>query len=353
MKALMNSLLLILIMVGNNAFAGVKDKDLMAIGNSKVDIIANVGEDEFQNWLAVPYSIKKGDSININQEQNHELFARLSRYQVNPTGSSANVVADIASLGAFTNFTSIIANDDIGNMFNDSLKYSNVRIANYSKVNNKLTSRTYLLRTPDGDITTLFYEGIAADFSERDINYDDIKNYKILYIEGGIIDASGPRYNAIMKAIETAKKTGTEVAFNMQSSLYTSRYKNEYLKIIPEVDIVFGNEAELIELYRATDIDSALNKLKQSTKLAIITMAEKGAMVASNGHLEKIEAILAEKQDLVVDTEGAGDAFAAGFLYGRTSGMNVTESAKLGAKSSAYIIQQPGARPKGELADLL
>jgi adenosine kinase len=212
------------------------------------------------------------------------------------------------------------------------------------------TARCYILVTPDGERTMNTYLGAAQDLHPNDIDEDLIAAAAITYLEGYLWDPKHAK-DAFLKAATAAHNAGRRVALTLSDAFCVDRWRDEFLQLVRTgtVDLLFANEAELHSLYQTADFDTAVAALRKDARLAIVTRSEKGCLVTS---AERIEDVPAFAVDRVVDTTGAGDLFAAGFLAGLARGADHVKAARLGALAAAEVIQHLGARPEASLVAL-
>jgi sugar/nucleoside kinase (ribokinase family) len=359
MKKFFLTISLIIIALLNTSFAlaeyskpnNNKKFDVFGVGTATIDIITKVSEEDFKRFLSIPYNVKKGEMIYIDEKTVNDLQSKMKNSEVIAGDSAANVMVDIASLGGKSAFNTIVADDELGLMFNKSLEDFGVVAVNQPKTDNFQTARNLIFVTPDGERTMLTYSGIAEEFNQTDIKYHQIKDYKIVYIEGGIWDNEGKKTKATLRTFNTAKKVGAQKAFALHDTLYVNKYREQFLELIKTVDLVFCNEKEALALFKTKDIDDAIKQFQALDKITIMTASAKGAYIISKN--EVIHVPTKVTQEKVVDTTGSGDAFTAGFIYGYINGKSLKEAGDIGANAAAYIIQQIGARPKGKLSDIL
>lgn len=328
----------------------VKKYDVFGVGNSMVDIIVKVSEQELAQLL--PPGVKKGGDIHIDEASMQSIMKRMKDITIIPGGSSANVMVNISSFNGKAAFNSVIKDDELGKLFKESM--DNARVSYLSPINNqgKATATCLTFITPDGDRTFVVNIGTAADMSERYIDYSQIKDSKVLYTEGSIWDHEGTtRAKAATKAIGVANRMGVKVAFNLHDEFYISQYRSQFLRLLPMIDIVISNENGAKKLFATDDLTQVIQQYQKRNKIGIVTLGAKGAIIITKNEIIHIPALV-EKKD-VVDTTGAGDAFAAGFLYGYTHGKSLKESGHIGAQAASQIIRQLGARPNRPLAEIL
>jgi len=328
-----------------------KKYDVFGIGTATIDIISQISEEDFKRLLSIPYNISKGEMKYVDENTVNTLQARMKNSKVMPGDSAANVMVALASLGGKTAFNTIVADDSLGVMFNKSLEETSVHPVNKPKTDNFKTARNLIFVTPDGERTMLTYSGIAEQFSQVDIKYHKIKDYKLVYIEGGIWDNEGRKSKATRRALNSAKRVGTLKAFALHDSFFVKKYRDQFLDIVQDVDFIFCNEGEGKALFDVKDFESAITEFKKLSAITVMTASEKGAYIINGEQVIHVPSKVVKKD--ILDTTGAGDGFTAGFLYGYINGKDLRASGELGAEVASFIIEQIGARPRVKLSDVI
>jgi adenosine kinase len=265
-------------------------------------------------------------------------------------GSAANTIVGIASLGARSTYVGKVKDDQIGQLYVHDIRAAGVTFETPPASEGPATGCSYILVTPDGERTMNTYLGAAQDLSPADIDPADIAASRIVYLEGYLWDPKNAK-EAFVKAAKIAHGARRKVALTLSDSFCVDRYRDEFLSLMRNgtVDIVFANESELHSLYMTSDFDTALKQLRNDVNLGVVTRSEKGCMVVS---VEDSIAVPASPVHQVTDTTGAGDLFAAGFLFGLARGLPYQTAGRLGALAAAEIIQHIGARPQVSLKEL-
>jgi sugar/nucleoside kinase (ribokinase family) len=265
-------------------------------------------------------------------------------------GSAANTIVGIASLGARTAFIGKVKDDQIGRLYSHDIKAANVAFATAAASGGPATGCSYILVTPDGERTMNTYLGAAQELMPGDIDPAEIAASSIVYLEGYLWDPKNAK-DAFLKASTIAHDAGRQVALTLSDAFCVARYRAEFLDLMrgSTVDLIFANEAELHSLYQTSDFDTALTQLRQDIKLGVVTRSEKGCVVATRDGVTAVPAFPIQK---LVDTTGAGDLFAAGFLFGLVRGAGHENCGRLGALAAAEVIQHIGARPLVSLKEL-
>ncbi len=314
-----------------------------ALGSAIVDVLAAV-DDHF----LLTHQIAKGIMTLIDEHRAHQLYTALEHPREIAGGSAANTMAGLASLGAKGNFAGKVKQDRLGGAFAASMRELGLNYTTVPAESGPQTACSLIAVTPDGQRSMNTYLGAAREFAMTDIVEDDIAGSEILYIEGYLWDAPTAKA-ASLKAIEIAKKSGTKVAFSLSDPFLMGRYRSEFLELLQQLDILFANEDEAKALFEVEDFDDVLQAFKPMNKIAAITRSEKGCVVVRGAEVHVVDAVPVAR---VVDTTGAGDQFAAGFLYGLTHGRGLADCGRLGSLAAAEVISHYGARPEVSLKDL-
>lgn len=319
--------------------------DVIGIGNAIVDVLSH-SDDDFLARQKMP----KGSMSLIDEKRAEAIYNAMGPVIECSGGSAANTIVGVAMLGGKAAFIGKVKDDELGHTFARDIRASGVAYTTPLAKEGPSTARCYILVTPDGQRTMNTYLGAAQDLSPGDISADEIRSAKVLYLEGYLWDPKQAK-EAFVKAAGIAHESGRTVALTLSDAFCVDRYRKEFLQLIRNktVDLLFANEAELKSLYETGDFDAAVEALRKDAGIAVVTRSEKGAMVVTKDTIDAVPAFPVER---VVDTTGAGDLFAAGFLYGFANGMPHTNSLKLGALCAAEIISHIGARPAKNLRDL-
>ena len=265
-------------------------------------------------------------------------------------GSAANTIVGLASLGARAAYVGKVRDDQIGRMYAHDIRAAGVAFETAPATDGPATGCSYILVTGDGERTMNTYLGAAQDLTPADIDEGKIAAASITYLEGYLWDPTSAK-QAFVKAAGIAHGAGRQVALTLSDSFCVDRYRDEFLDLMRKgtVDLVFANEAELRSLYQTSYFEGALKQLRADTKLGVVTRSEKGCVVASS---QGVIAVPAYPVCQIVDTTGAGDLFAAGFLFGLVRDAGNENAGRLGALAAAEVIQHIGARPQVSLKDL-
>jgi sugar/nucleoside kinase (ribokinase family) len=257
-------------------------------------------------------------------------------------------MAGLASLGARGNFAGKIKRDRLGDAFTASMRELGVHYATAPAESGPQTACCLIAVTPDGQRSMNTYLGAAREFALSDVREEDLAASEIFYIEGYLWDAPSAKA-ATVKAIEIARRAGTKVAFTLSDPFLMGRYRGEFLALLRDIDILFANEEEAKALFQVDVFDDVLQALRPMNMIAALTRSEKGCVVARGAEVHVVDAAPVAR---VVDTTGAGDQFAAGFLCALTRGRGLADCGRLGALAAAEVISHYGARPETSLGDL-
>ena len=319
--------------------------DIVGIGNAIVDTLAQTDDD-----VLVRNGLAKGGMMLVDEAQADKLYNDMGQTIVVSGGSGANTIVGAASFGAKTAFIGKVKDDAAGHEFIHDIRAIGVHFTTPPAKDGPATARCLVFVTPDGERTMNTYLGACQALNADDVDAAIIRDSAITYLEGYLWDPPAAKA-AFIKAADIAHGAGRQVALTLSDAFCVGRYRDEFLGLMRNktVDIVFANESELLSLYETADFDTALSALRNEGVLGVVTRSEKGSVVVTR---EETRAIPAYPIDKLVDTTGAGDLFAAGFLAGLARGKDLADCARLGALAASEVIQHVGARPQANLADL-
>ncbi len=320
--------------------------DVVAIGNAIVDILAQA-EDSFIEEIGVA---KGSMQLMFSPEEADALYAKMGPGREVSGGSASNTVAGLAALGSKTAFIGQVADDQLGEVFAHDLRAAGVHFDTEVRPGQPTTARCLIFVTPDGQRTMNTFLGASQFLPASALDETLIASGAILYLEGYLWDPEEPRA-AMRKAIEIARANGRKVAFTLSDVFCISRHGDDFRQLIADglIDILFANENELLALCGKEDFETAVQHVHGQVPVLVVTRSEQGAMALVGD--ERVE-VPAEPIAKLVDTTGAGDSFAAGFLHGQAQGRSVKDSLRLGALCAAEIIQHYGARAEVDLKAL-
>ena len=322
-----------------------KPLDVLAIGNAIVDVIADA-DDAF---LAAQ-GLDKGSMRLVDEDEAVALYGKMGPGRESSGGSAGNTVAGLAALGLSAGFIGQVADDELGKIFAHDLRATGVEFGTATRNDVGASARCLILVTPDAQRTMNTFLGAAQRLPASAISAAHVASARILYLEGYLWDPEEPRA-AMEAAIDAARAAGTRVAFSLSDAFCISRHRDGFNRLIDDgrIDILFANEDEILSLTGAADFDSAVAAVAPKVPVLAVTRGAAGAVAVSG---EERAEVAAEPIAKLVDTTGAGDLFAAGFLAGQARGASLQTSLKLGAIAAAEVIQHYGARPEADLRKL-
>ena len=320
--------------------------DVVGIGNAIVDIIGRC-DDAFLGQ----HQRTKGSMQLVDRETVAKLYDAMGPAVEISGGSVANTMAGIASFGGKAGFIGKVAQDQFGTVFAHDIRAAGVTFTTpaAAAAGSDPTACCLILVTPDGQRTMNTFLGVSPQLGGGEIDAELIRSARIVYLEGYLFDRPEAK-SAFRQAAAIAGKAGRQVALSLSDSFCVERHRAEFMSLIhAQVDILFANEAEITSLYQTNSFEEAAKRATADTKLAAITRSEKGSVILGGGTRIDIEAAPVAK---VVDTTGAGDLYAAGFLFGVARELGLETAGRLGSLAAAEIISHLGARPEVQLAEL-
>jgi adenosine kinase len=319
--------------------------DVLGIGNAIFDVLVQTDES-----FLTAHGMAKGGMALIDETRAAAIYRDMGPATKMSGGSAANTIVGIANLGARAAYVGKVRDDEVGRLYSHDIRAAKVAFETQPASDGPATGCSYILVTPDGERTMNTYLGAAQELMPGDIDPAQIAAASIVYLEGYLWDPKSAK-EAFVKAADIAHGAGRQVALTLSDSFCVDRYRDEFLDLMRKgtVDLIFANEAELHSLYQTSDFDTALKQLRKDTKLGVVTRSEKGCVVAS---AEGVTAVPAFPIAKMVDTTGAGDLFAAGFLFGMVRNSGYENAGRLGALAAAEVIQHIGARPQTSLKEL-
>lgn len=325
--------------------------DVAGIGNAIVDVIASVDDD-----FLLSHQIAKGGMTLIDSFRAQELLKALGDNQQNMSslhevagGSAANTMAGLASLGGQGLYFGKVFDDRLGAVFAKSMTEQGITFNNHPAQDGSATASCVIAVTPDGQRSMSTYLGACRELTPDDIAEEQVASAKILYIEGYLWDEAVAK-DASRKAIAAMKGAGGRVALTLSDSFCVGRFRDEFLHLMErDVTILFANEDEALALFQADNFDAVIERAKAWGGIAAITRGAQGCVVVEAGQVHEVPCVPVAQ---VIDTTGAGDQFAAGFLYGLTHGKSLPDCGRLGVLAAAEVISHYGARPETSLKAL-
>ena len=318
--------------------------DVAAIGNAIVDVIAPADE----GFLAAE-SLTKGSMMLIDEARASDLYSRMAPGIETSGGSAGNTVAGVASFGGSAVYLGKVADDQLGGVFAHDMRAIGVDFDTPFLAGGAATARSLINVTPDGQRTMCTYLGASTELTADDVDPGVIEGAAIVYLEGYLFDPNEAR-RAFAKAAGLARGRGRSIALTLSDAFVVERHRSALMGFIDtQVDVLFANEAELCALFETTHFEAAVQAVRGRCAIAAVTRSEKGSLVLAG---EARHDVAADRVEKVVDTTGAGDQYAAGFLFGLARGRPLDICGRLGSLAAAEVISHYGPRPQASLRDL-
>ncbi|WP_420452785.1 adenosine kinase [Ilumatobacter sp.] len=318
--------------------------DVVGMGNALVDVIAHASDGFLDDQGLV-----KGSMTLIETERAVELYGALDGAVEMSGGSAANTVCGIASFGGVAAYVGKVDSDDLGRVFGHDMRAVGVAFRGGRDRQDLPTGRCVIVVTPDAERTMNTYLGVSSTLSVDDVDDDVVASSAVLYMEGYLFDRDEAKA-AFRHAADVSHRHGRTVSLTLSDSFCVERHRDDFRALVAEsVDLLFGNEDELRALYSTDSFDEAVDRLRSECSLAVVTRGPQGCVIVTADETVPVEAV---PVDEVIDTTGAGDLFAAGFLHGFTTGRDLVTCARLGSVAAAEVIGHVGPRPLVELHTL-
>jgi sugar/nucleoside kinase (ribokinase family) len=318
--------------------------DVVGIGNALVDVLS-YEKPEF----ITQHGLTAGAMTLIDTARAEQLYAAMGPAVEISGGSAANTMVGLASLGGRAAFVGRVSDDQLGAVFGHDIRAAGVEFTSKPASDGEPSGRCLIIVTPDAQRTMNTYLGASAQLGPADVDHALVARAQVLYLEGYLWDEPEAK-EAYRLAARTAHDAGNRVAFTLSDPFCVDRHRDEFLDLVErDVDVLFANEAEITSLYQTASFDDALQRVYHHCEIAALTRSEKGAVVVTRDEVHVIDAVPGAT---VVDTTGAGDLFASGFLFGLTHGYDLGTAGRLGALAASEVITHLGARPETSLAEL-
>jgi fructokinase len=318
--------------------------DILGIGNAIVDVVAQVDE-----AFLTRHGMAKGSMALIDAAGAEAIYAAMPPGEESSGGSVANSCAVAAGLGARVAYLGKVADDQLGGIFRHDITAAGVTFPSTPLTGGAPTARCLIAVTPDGQRTMNTFLGACVHFGEADVDAELIAEASVLYLEGYLFDPPEAQA-AFYRAADLAHRAGRKVALSLSDAFCVGRHRDAFRKFVREhVDILFANESEILSLYETADFAAAAALSQAEVELAALTRSAEGSLVLRGAERVAVAPVAAK----LVDTTGAGDAYAAGFLYGLTQGHSLAECGRTGSIAASAVISQIGARPRSDLRALI
>ncbi len=319
--------------------------DVVGIGNAIVDVIARTDEAFLKT-----HGLTKAAMTLIDAERAESLYGVMGAGIEASGGSAANSMAGLASLGGRAGFIGKVRDDQLGGIFAHDIRAAGVQFQTPAATSGLPTARCLIFVTDDAQRTMQTFLGASTDLGPADVDEAMIASAAVTYLEGYLWDKPQAK-EAFVRAAAAAHKAGRKVSLTLSDAFCVDRHRADFKRLVKDhVDVLFANEAEILSLYETTSFDEAVAQVRGDCDVAALTRSEKGAVIVAG---DKTHAVAAEPIAKLVDTTGAGDLYAAGFLYGYTRALPLPVCGRIGAIAAAEIIGHYGARPEVKLADLV
>ena len=318
--------------------------DVVGVGNALVDVLTHATEDFLRRQ-----GLTKGTMQLVDEARAGDLYAAMGPGIEVSGGSAANTIVGVASFGARAHYVGKVRNDQLGEVFSHDLRSVGVGYATPVATEGPSTGRCLIVVTPDAQRTMSTYLGASTRLGPSDIDKRLIERARILYLEGYLFDPPDAQ-DAFRVAADIAHAAGRKVALTLSDPFCVDRHRAAFVELVERhVDILFANEAEIRSLYEVPDFEGAVARVRGHCEVAALTRSERGSVIVG---VDGVHVIKAEPVASVVDTTGAGDLYAAGFMVGLSRGLPLPTCGRLGAIAAAEIISHVGARPMRSLAEL-
>jgi fructokinase len=322
-----------------------KTYDVVGIGNAIVDVLVQANDDLIDN-----FELTKGAMALVDEAQAERLYASVGPGLETSGGSAANTLAGVAQLGGRAGFIGRVRNDQLGGIFTHDIRSVGARFDTPAATEGPSTARCLILVTPDAQRTMCTYLGASVGLDPADLDLDMVAQAKVLYLEGYLWDSDEAKA-AFITAAEVARAHGGEVALSLSDAFCVERHRESFQELVDgHVDILFANEMEITALYKANSFEEAADQVRGRCKLAALTRSEQGSVVLNGAGTHSVAPF---QLGPLLDTTGAGDLYAAGFLHAYTQGQSVDECGRLGSLCAGQVVTQLGPRPQGSLKQLV
>jgi len=321
-----------------------KSLDVVGIGNAIVDVLVQVDDD-----LLDRFDLTKGTMALVDEQQAERLYGSVGPGLETSGGSAANTLAGIAQLGGRAGFIGRVRDDQLGGIFAHDIRAVGARFDTPAATTGPSTARCLILVTPDAQRTMCTYLGASVGLDPGDLDLDLVAQARVLYLEGYLWDSDDAK-KAFIAAAEVARAHGAEVALSLSDAFCVERHRDSFLELVDgHVDILFANEMEITSLYRANSFEEAADQVRGRCRVAALTRSELGSVILSGDATHVVEPY---KLGPLVDTTGAGDLYAAGFLHAHCQGRDPVDCGRLGSLCAGQVVTQLGPRPQADLRQL-
>ena len=321
-----------------------KSLDVVGIGNAIVDVLVQVDD-----ALLERFALTKGTMALVDEQQAERLYGNVGPGLETSGGSAANTLAGIAQLGGRAGFIGRVRDDQLGGIFAHDIRAVGARFDTPAATTGPSTARCLILVTPDAQRTMCTYLGASVGLDPGDLDLDLVAQARVLYLEGYLWDSDEAK-RAFIAAAEVARANGAEVALSLSDAFCVERHRDSFQELVDgHVDILFANELEITSLYRANSFEEAADQVRGRCRVAALTRSELGSVILSGDATHVVEPY---NLGPLVDTTGAGDLYAAGFLQAYCQGRDLVDCGRLGSLCAGQVVTQLGPRPQADLRAL-
>ena len=319
--------------------------DVVAIGNAIVDVLVQTNDSFLKES-----SLSKGNMLLLNKLEAEKLYASIKPDFESSGGSAANTLVGLSQLGSNAGFIGRVRNDKLGEIFTKDIRSAGAQFETKKAITGPPTARCLIFITPDAQRTMCTYLGASVLLEPEDLDLSMVENTKVLYLEGYLWDHPSAK-RAFLAAAETCKRSGGKIALSLSDAFCVDRHRESFLELIEtHIDILFSNESEIKSLYQVSNIKDAFTKAKGHCEIIAVTLGVKGSLILSKDNLFEISSY---NLGSLLDTTGAGDLYAGGFLHGYTSGQDLIKCGQIGSICAGQIVTQLGSRSNVPLKGLV
>ena len=323
----------------------VKSFDVVGIGNAIVDVLVQTDDDQLD-----AFGLTKGTMALVDEQQAQHIYAGVGPGLETSGGSAANTLAGIAQLGGRAGFIGRVRDDQLGSIFAHDIRSVGARFETPAATSGASTARCLILVTPDAQRTMCTYLGASVGLNPADLDLAMVAQAKVLYLEGYLWDSDEAK-GAFIAAAEVARAHGGEVALSLSDAFCVERHRDSFQELVDgHVDILFANEMEISALYKANSFEEAAEQVRGRCRIAALTRSEQGSVILNGTGTHRVEPY---RLGPLVDTTGAGDLYAAGFLHAHCRGLSVETCGRLGSLCAGQVVTQLGPRPQADLRHLM
>lgn len=339
LQIIVNFILLMIILfmsegvkASDNEQKPLRKYDVLGVGVAMLDLKMHISFDNFKKTLFLPYNVQKGSKVFINLATSKKLGEKLEDYEFSINGDIPNILTSLVSLGGKAGYNTNVGNDDLGNMFKNKMLTRGIIDLIEVKKGYNTTAHNFIYITPDLDQTTLTFNGQTKPIGQVDVKYHSIKDYKLLLLDSAIWDHDQAGSKAIIRSLNFATKVGVKKGLWLNDNQQIIEYRNDFINLLPKLDILFCNEKQALELFASDNIREVINRLQKTTNMALIMQADKGALLITPSQIKNIASPIKSKKKSVNPI--LNHASIAGFIYGYINNYSLNQMIDLANKTS-------------------